>query len=42
MVKEEKFKGLKDEMISLAGIKNGVYFVKIGDEILKEKLVVSK
>jgi hypothetical protein len=28
--------------ISLDGIKNGVYFVKVGDEIVKEKLVVTK
>jgi hypothetical protein len=28
--------------VPLNGIKNGVYFVKVGDEIVKEKLVVTK
>jgi uncharacterized delta-60 repeat protein len=42
IVKEEKLKGSKDEMISLDDIKNGVYFVKVGDEMLKEKLVITK
>jgi len=28
--------------VSLDGIKNGVYFVKVGNELIKEKLVVTK
>jgi hypothetical protein len=28
--------------VSLDGIKNGVYFIKVGDEIVKEKLVVTR
>jgi hypothetical protein len=32
----------QDTKISLDGIKNGVYFVKVGDELIKGKLVVSK
>lgn len=28
--------------VSLDGIKNGVYFVKVGDEMVKEKLVVTR
>jgi hypothetical protein len=41
IVKSEELKG-KNNRISLDGIKNGVYFVKIGYEMVKEKLVVTK
>jgi uncharacterized delta-60 repeat protein len=34
--------GVGDWRISLDGIKNGIYFVKINDAILKDKLVVTK
>jgi len=42
LVKVEKFKGSKDERISLAGIKNGIYFMKVNDMMIKEKLVVTR
>jgi hypothetical protein len=42
MIKGEKFKGLKDERISLDGIKNGVYFVQASPEAILKKLVVTK
>lgn len=41
VVKNEELKG-KNCRVSLDGIKNGVYFVKVGDEMVKEKLVVTK
>jgi hypothetical protein len=41
IVKSEELKG-KNNRISLNGIKNGVYFVKVGNEMVKEKLVVTK
>jgi hypothetical protein len=41
IVKSEELKG-KNNRVSLNGIKNGVYFVKVGNEMLKEKLVVTK
>jgi uncharacterized delta-60 repeat protein len=34
--------GVGDLRISLAGIKNGIYFVKVNDQMIKEKLVVTK
>jgi len=44
IVKDEKLKGSKDEefRISLDGIKNGVYFIQAGDELIREKLVITK
>ncbi len=41
IVKSEELKG-KNNRISLDGIKNGVYFVKVGDELISKKLVVTK
>jgi DNA-binding beta-propeller fold protein YncE len=41
LVKEVKSK-LHETRISLDGIKNGIYFIKVGDEIVKEKLVVTR
>ena len=41
IVKSEELKG-KNNRISLDGIKNGVYFVQVGDEMVKEKLVVTR
>ena len=40
-VKKEELK-TKNCRISLNGIKNGVYFIKVGNEMVKEKLVISK
>jgi hypothetical protein len=39
IVKEARVK-TQEAIISLDGIKNGVYFVKVGNEMMKEKLVV--
>jgi hypothetical protein len=41
IVKSEGLKG-KNNRISLDGIKNGIYFVKVGNEMLQEKLVVTR
>ena len=41
IVKSEELKG-KNNRISLDGIKNGVYFVKVGNEMIREKLVIAK
>jgi hypothetical protein len=41
IVKSEELKD-SNNRISLDGIKNGVYFVKVGNEMVKEKLVVTK
>jgi hypothetical protein len=41
IVKSEELKG-KNNRISLDGIKNGVYFVKVGDEMEMRKLVILK
>ncbi len=41
MVKSTELKG-KNNRMSLDGIKNGVYFVQVGDEMVKEKLVITK
>jgi hypothetical protein len=41
IVKSEELKG-KNNRISLDGIKNGVYFIRIGDKTVKEKLVVTR
>jgi uncharacterized delta-60 repeat protein len=41
IIKSEELKG-KYNRVSLDGIKNGVYIVKVGDEMVKEKLVVTK
>jgi YVTN family beta-propeller protein len=41
IVISEELKG-KNNRISLDRIKNGVYFVKVGNEMVKEKLVVTK
>lgn len=42
MIKEEKLKGLKDDRILLAGIKNGVYFIRVEDMWVKQKLIITK
>lgn len=42
IIKVQKFNGSNVQKISLDGIKSGVYFVKVNDEMLKEKLVVTK
>jgi photosystem II stability/assembly factor-like uncharacterized protein len=41
LVKSEELKG-KSNRIPLKGIKSGVYFVKIGNQLVKEKIVVTK
>lgn len=41
IAKSEELKG-KNNRISLDGIKNGVYFIKVGDGMVKEKLVITK
>ncbi len=41
IVKSEEQRA-KNCRVSLDGIKNGVYFVKVGNEMIKEKLVVTK
>ncbi len=41
IVKSEELKG-KNNRVSLDGIKNGIYFVKVGNEMMKEKLVVTR
>jgi len=40
-VKSEELKG-KNCRVSLFGIQNGVYFVQVGDEVMKNKLIVNK
>jgi hypothetical protein len=42
VIKVNDVKNSKEIKISLSGIKNGIYFVKVNNEILKEKLVVTK
>jgi len=42
IVKELESFGVRELRVSLDGIKNGVYFVKAGNEIIKEKLVITK
>jgi YVTN family beta-propeller protein len=42
VVKELESSGKKELRISLDGIKNGIYFVKVGNEMVKEKLVVTR
>ncbi|MEO0092071.1 MAG: right-handed parallel beta-helix repeat-containing protein [candidate division WOR-3 bacterium] len=42
IIKVQKFNGSKVQEISLDGIKNGVYFVKVNDAMVKEKLVITK
>jgi hypothetical protein len=42
LVKVEKSKGLKETRIPLDGIKNGIYFIKVGSELAKEKLVITR
>ena len=42
VVKELESSGKKELRISLKGIKPGVYFVRIGNEMVKEKLVVTR
>jgi hypothetical protein len=32
----------KEVRISTEGIRNGVYFIKVGDEMVKEKMIVMK
>jgi hypothetical protein len=41
IVKSAELKG-ESNRISLDGIKNGVYFVKVGNEMIREKLVITK
>jgi hypothetical protein len=41
LIKSEELKA-KNCPISLNGIKNGVYFVRVNDQIVKEKLIVTK
>jgi hypothetical protein len=41
IVKSVELKG-KSDRISLDGIKSGVYFVRVGNEMVKEKLVVTR
>jgi hypothetical protein len=41
VVKEVRSK-TQEARISLEGIKNGVYFIKVGDEMIREKLVITK
>jgi hypothetical protein len=41
IVKSEELKG-KSNRVSLNGIKDGIYFVKVGNEMVKEKLVITK
>jgi flagellar hook assembly protein FlgD len=42
VVKELESSAKKELRISLDGIKNGVYFVRVGDETVKEKLIVTR
>jgi photosystem II stability/assembly factor-like uncharacterized protein len=42
VVKELESSGNRQLRISLDRIKNGVYFVQVGDELVKEKLVVTR
>jgi photosystem II stability/assembly factor-like uncharacterized protein len=42
VVKELESSGHRELRISLDGIKNSVYFVRIGNEMVKEKLVITK
>jgi len=42
VIKELESSGNRKLRISLDGIKNGVYFVQAGDEMVKEKLVVTR
>jgi uncharacterized delta-60 repeat protein len=42
LVKELQSLGVGELKVSLDGIKNGVYFVQVGDKMVKEKLVVTR
>jgi YVTN family beta-propeller protein len=42
IVKELESSGNRELRVSLDGIKNGVYFVRVGNEMVKEKLVVTR
>jgi len=42
VIKELESSGNRKLRVSLDGIKNGVYFVKVGNEMVKEKLVVTR
>ncbi|MCX7785249.1 MAG: T9SS type A sorting domain-containing protein [candidate division WOR-3 bacterium] len=42
LIKEEKFKGSKETKVFLADIKTGIYFVKVNDAMLTEKLVITR
>ncbi|MCX7785329.1 MAG: T9SS type A sorting domain-containing protein [candidate division WOR-3 bacterium] len=42
VIREEKITGSKTEKILLDGIKNGIYFVQVNDEMTKVKLIVIK
>jgi hypothetical protein len=42
VVKELESSGNRELRVSLDGIKNGVYFVQVGNEMAKEKLVVTR
>jgi hypothetical protein len=41
IVKSEELKG-KNNRISLDGIKNGLYFIQVGDKLISKKLIVTK
>jgi hypothetical protein len=41
-VKELESSGVGELRVSLDGIKNGIYFVKVNDKMVKEKLVVTR
>lgn len=42
LIKELKSPGTKELRVSLKGINSGIYFIRVSDEIAKEKLVISK
>jgi hypothetical protein len=41
-VKEVKSLRVNELRVPLDGIKNGIYFIQIDDDMLKEKLVITK
>ena len=42
VIKELESSGNRELRVSLDGIKNGVYFVRVGDKIVTKKLVITK
>ncbi len=42
IMKVQEFKSSKEQRVSLDGIKNGIYFVKVNDVMVKEKLIVTR